>query len=333
VNLTADSPERARQTAIWAAERGIDYLDGAIMTPTSTMGGPAALVLYSGPQAVYETHQPALRSLGGTATYLGSDPGRAAAHDVALLDLFWTSMSGGFLTLCRDRSAFRPVGQGGLCGRGDLGSVEFENRQRDAGGGPLHRELERSRRRERPQPQVLVVLDSASRTTAASATGFEEDRADRLGPVAGQCSTVVAFAPSGKRTPNLRNSSGSPCRRRRRRWWWPMAASCMSDHCSSGMSARRRAPFTWRMQPVGWTVAWVRARTTCSFRTQNRPIGTTMPSVSSGGPHHGSRTCSGSSGSRDGGAGSKNAISRSIFGEYGIAADPARSRYSYATKY
>ncbi|GGS61462.1 6-phosphogluconate dehydrogenase [Planobispora rosea] len=94
VNLTADSPERARRTAAWAAEHGVDYLDGAIMSPTETIGGPAAVILYSGPEDLYREHRPALASLGGAAAYLGPDPGRAAAHDVALLDLFWTSMSG-----------------------------------------------------------------------------------------------------------------------------------------------------------------------------------------------------------------------------------------------
>ncbi|MFE3144527.1 NAD(P)-dependent oxidoreductase [Streptomyces scopuliridis] len=94
VNLTTDSPDRARETAAWAAGHGIGYLDGSIMTPTQTIGESDALVLYSGPEELYETHRPALASLGGTATHLGTDPGRAAAHDVALLDLFWTAMSG-----------------------------------------------------------------------------------------------------------------------------------------------------------------------------------------------------------------------------------------------
>ncbi|MEU8378423.1 NAD(P)-binding domain-containing protein [Streptosporangium sp. NPDC048865] len=94
VNLTADTPERARRMAAWAAEHGIGYLDGAIMTPTPTIGGPEAVVLYSGPEEVHQAHRRTLASLGGTSTYLGADPGRAAAHDVALLDLFWTSVSG-----------------------------------------------------------------------------------------------------------------------------------------------------------------------------------------------------------------------------------------------
>jgi 3-hydroxyisobutyrate dehydrogenase-like beta-hydroxyacid dehydrogenase len=94
VNLTADTPERARKAAAWAAEHGIDYLDGAIMTPTTTIGGPSAVVIYSGPEAVYQAHRATLAGLGGTGSYLGAEPGRAAAHDVALLDIFWTSMSG-----------------------------------------------------------------------------------------------------------------------------------------------------------------------------------------------------------------------------------------------
>ena len=80
--------------ATWAAQHGVDYLDGAIMTPTPTIGTPAASVLYSGPESIFKVHQPTLASLGGTTSYLGADRGRAAAYDVALLDLFWTSMSG-----------------------------------------------------------------------------------------------------------------------------------------------------------------------------------------------------------------------------------------------
>jgi 3-hydroxyisobutyrate dehydrogenase-like beta-hydroxyacid dehydrogenase len=94
VNLTADTPERARRTAAWAAAHGVDYLDGAIRTPAATIGGPHASVLYSGPEELYRAHEATLGSLGGAASYLGTDPGRAAAHEVALLDLFWTAMSG-----------------------------------------------------------------------------------------------------------------------------------------------------------------------------------------------------------------------------------------------
>jgi 3-hydroxyisobutyrate dehydrogenase-like beta-hydroxyacid dehydrogenase len=94
VNLTADTPARARETADWAHRHRIGYLDGAIMTPTTTIGTPDAVFLHSGPADVYRRHRPVLDRLGGTHTHLGEDVGRAAAYDIALLDVFWTAMAG-----------------------------------------------------------------------------------------------------------------------------------------------------------------------------------------------------------------------------------------------
>jgi 3-hydroxyisobutyrate dehydrogenase-like beta-hydroxyacid dehydrogenase len=94
VNLTADTPDRARRLAAWAEKHDVTYLDGAIMTPIETIGGPDAVILYSGPQAAFRVHEATLAQLAGTTTWLGEEPGRAASHEVALLDLFWTAMSG-----------------------------------------------------------------------------------------------------------------------------------------------------------------------------------------------------------------------------------------------
>ncbi|MER6712228.1 NAD(P)-binding domain-containing protein [Streptomyces sp. NPDC000877] len=94
VNLTADTPARARDTAGWAAAHGVRYLDGAIMTPTTTIGTPDAVFLHSGPADLYAELAPLREALGGTHTHLGEDPGRAAAYDIALLDIFWTAMAG-----------------------------------------------------------------------------------------------------------------------------------------------------------------------------------------------------------------------------------------------
>ncbi|MEU9036289.1 NAD(P)-binding domain-containing protein [Streptomyces sp. NPDC048352] len=94
VNLTADTPGRARESSAWAAEHGIRYLDGAIMTPATTIGTADAVFIHSGPQDLYREHQPVLDALGGTHTHLGEDIGRAAAYDIALLDIFWTAMAG-----------------------------------------------------------------------------------------------------------------------------------------------------------------------------------------------------------------------------------------------
>ena len=80
VNLTADTPERARKAAAWAAEHGIDYLDGAIMTPTTTIGGPSAVVIYSGPEAVYQAHRATLAGLGGTGSHPGDEANISSAE-------------------------------------------------------------------------------------------------------------------------------------------------------------------------------------------------------------------------------------------------------------
>ncbi|RSN48856.1 dehydrogenase [Streptomyces sp. WAC 04229] len=94
VNLSADTPERARDTAEWAGRHGVRYLDGAIMTPTPAIGTDDAVFLYSGTEELYKEHRPVLAALGGSHTHLGEDAGRAAAYDVALLDIFWTAMAG-----------------------------------------------------------------------------------------------------------------------------------------------------------------------------------------------------------------------------------------------
>jgi 3-hydroxyisobutyrate dehydrogenase-like beta-hydroxyacid dehydrogenase len=86
VVLTSGSPDAAREVAKWAADHGITYTDGAIMTPTDTIGTERAVILHSG-------HNVDLGALG-TQRHLGDDPGRAAGYDVALLDLFWTSVAG-----------------------------------------------------------------------------------------------------------------------------------------------------------------------------------------------------------------------------------------------
>ncbi|MEV8115989.1 NAD(P)-binding domain-containing protein [Streptomyces xiamenensis] len=94
VNLTADTPGRARETATWAADHGISYLDGAIMTPATTIGTPDAVFLYSGPEQLHQESRTVLDALGGVHTHLGTEIGRAAAYDIALLDIFWTAMAG-----------------------------------------------------------------------------------------------------------------------------------------------------------------------------------------------------------------------------------------------
>ncbi|CAM3079313.1 NAD(P)-dependent oxidoreductase [Tsukamurella hominis] len=93
-DLSSDVPQRAREAAAWAKEEGLDYLDGTIVVNVPMVGADDALVLYAGPRSAFERHERTLRALGGATTHLGEDHALPAAYDVAVLDYFWTSMSG-----------------------------------------------------------------------------------------------------------------------------------------------------------------------------------------------------------------------------------------------
>ncbi|MFI9584832.1 NAD(P)-dependent oxidoreductase [Streptomyces sp. NPDC052236] len=84
VNLTNGTPAQARELAAWAERQGAQYLDGGIMAVPQMIAGPQAYVFYSGPQAAFDAHRETLSALGGTK-YVGTDPGFAALHDLALL--------------------------------------------------------------------------------------------------------------------------------------------------------------------------------------------------------------------------------------------------------
>jgi 3-hydroxyisobutyrate dehydrogenase-like beta-hydroxyacid dehydrogenase len=93
VNLSSGHAGQARAMADWAAQRGISYLDGAILTPAPMIGSRAATILYSGPRSIFDRGS-ALFETFGTSVYLGDDVGIAPAYEMALLDLFAMSVVG-----------------------------------------------------------------------------------------------------------------------------------------------------------------------------------------------------------------------------------------------
>ncbi|WP_224058411.1 NAD(P)-dependent oxidoreductase [Streptomyces kanamyceticus] len=105
VNLTSDTPERAREAAAWAAGLDVAYLDGSVMVPIQLIGTPDALIFHSGTRSAYEKYEATLKVLGGQSAYVGEDHGLAAVYDLALLDFFWTAMHGlvhGFALAAKD---------------------------------------------------------------------------------------------------------------------------------------------------------------------------------------------------------------------------------------
>ncbi|GAA1490699.1 NAD(P)-dependent oxidoreductase [Brachybacterium sacelli] len=94
VNVSGGSPEQAREIDAWAAEKGIDYIDGVIVATPEVIGSPAAALYYSGRRDAYETHRSTLAAFGENAIHLGDDVGMASAFDASLQSMLWTSMSG-----------------------------------------------------------------------------------------------------------------------------------------------------------------------------------------------------------------------------------------------
>ncbi|WP_424210810.1 NAD(P)-dependent oxidoreductase [Streptomyces sp. BI20] len=93
VNLTSGSSDQGRETAVWAAEQGAEYLDGAIMITPPGIGSETSVLFYAGDEAVFKKHESALGLLGGGTTYLGADHGMPALYDVSLLGLMWGTLN------------------------------------------------------------------------------------------------------------------------------------------------------------------------------------------------------------------------------------------------
>ncbi|MGP4015719.1 NAD(P)-dependent oxidoreductase [Saccharopolyspora sp. 5N708] len=108
VNLTNGTPGQARRMAAWAADHGADYLDGGIMAVPPMIATPAAFLLYSGPSGVFEKSRPVL-DVFGESVYLGSDPGMAALHDLALLSGMYGTIMGALQAFAMVRSAGVPT--------------------------------------------------------------------------------------------------------------------------------------------------------------------------------------------------------------------------------
>jgi 3-hydroxyisobutyrate dehydrogenase-like beta-hydroxyacid dehydrogenase len=89
VQFTTGDGKQAQAGAQWAAEIGLDYLDGAIMDYPTKVGGPDCMLLVSGPQKVWSNCEQEMRLLGGRMTYVGEKPGSANLLDGSLLTMYY----------------------------------------------------------------------------------------------------------------------------------------------------------------------------------------------------------------------------------------------------
>ncbi len=126
VNLTSGSSQQAREAAAWTGERGAEYLDGAIMMTPPGIGAPDTVILYGGPQGVFDAHEPTLKVLGGAITYLGADTGIPSLYDVALLGIMWATLNSFLHALALvgtedvEATTFLPYATGWLTGVGSF---------------------------------------------------------------------------------------------------------------------------------------------------------------------------------------------------------------------
>lgn len=93
VNVTTTSPEQARELAVWAEKRDAGYVDGGIMAVPEMIGGPGALVLYSGSRDGFDRYRPVL-DRWGESEFQGPDPGLASLVDLALLAGMYVMFAG-----------------------------------------------------------------------------------------------------------------------------------------------------------------------------------------------------------------------------------------------
>ncbi|MFE6509980.1 NAD(P)-dependent oxidoreductase [Nocardioides sp. NPDC057767] len=95
VNVTTTTPNESRALASWAAEHGVDYLDGAIMAVPAMIGSRAGQIFYSGSRTAYDAVLPTL-DVWATSEFHGEDAGRASLVDLAMLSGMYQMFMGFF---------------------------------------------------------------------------------------------------------------------------------------------------------------------------------------------------------------------------------------------
>ncbi|WP_306332272.1 NAD(P)-dependent oxidoreductase [Streptomyces sp. KL118A] len=92
VNLSSDTPEKARAGARWVTERGGVHLTGGVLCPPPLIGTPDTSTFYSGPREAYDRHRAALEVITGKSDHRGEDQGLAALMYQLNMAIFWPAM-------------------------------------------------------------------------------------------------------------------------------------------------------------------------------------------------------------------------------------------------
>jgi 3-hydroxyisobutyrate dehydrogenase-like beta-hydroxyacid dehydrogenase len=96
VELSTGTPQDARDAEVWARERSLDYLDGAIMASPSQIARPDTTIFVSGAESAFQRSEAVLKTLAGNLTYMGESVGLASTWDLATLSCLFGAMLGFF---------------------------------------------------------------------------------------------------------------------------------------------------------------------------------------------------------------------------------------------
>lgn len=93
VNLSSDTPEKAREAEKWTHTYGAEFLAGGVMVDPPLVGTANAFIFYSGDREIFDAHEQTLAVLG-KPEYLGNDAGLSQLYYQALLNIMYTSAVG-----------------------------------------------------------------------------------------------------------------------------------------------------------------------------------------------------------------------------------------------
>jgi 3-hydroxyisobutyrate dehydrogenase-like beta-hydroxyacid dehydrogenase len=85
IQLTTATGGDAQSLADWSAAQGADYLDGEILAYPSEIGDAATMLLLAGDNALWQTCESILRTLGGATRHVGEDVRLPAMLNLALM--------------------------------------------------------------------------------------------------------------------------------------------------------------------------------------------------------------------------------------------------------
>lgn len=107
LNVATGRPDQARDLAAGLDRHGARFLDGAMLAVPQTLGTPESVLLHSGSGSARTEYADVLAAWG-TARYLGTDPGAAALHDMAVLGGMYGLFAGYFQATAMTGGPARP---------------------------------------------------------------------------------------------------------------------------------------------------------------------------------------------------------------------------------